>query len=232
MSWDLVLEIAGFLIGIIYLWYEYHASAKVWLVSVIMPMISMWIYFRKGLYADFGINIYYVVIAVYGYLHWTLSSRRRRLRPASAETVVEAADASSAVSSVEDDAEAVDVSSVENDAERSGGAKSLPITHVNGIVMTGCGVAAFLLWVAIYLILRYFTDSTVPVADAFTTALSIVGLWMMARKYVEQWLVWMVVDAVCVGLYIYKGIYFYAALYAVYTVVAWFGYRKWYKMAL
>lgn len=201
MSWDLVLEIAGFLIGIIYLWYEYHASAKVWLVSVIMPMISMWIYFRKGLYADFGINIYYVVIAVYGYLHWTLSSRRRR--SASAETVVEAADA-----------------------------KSLPITHVNGIVMTGCGVAAFLLWVAIYLILRYFTDSTVPVADAFTTALSIVGLWMMARKYVEQWLVWMVVDAVCVGLYIYKGIYFYAALYAVYTVVAWFGYRKWYKMAL
>ena len=220
MSWDLVLEIAGFLIGIIYLWYEYHASAKVWLVSVIMPMISMWIYFRKGLYADFGINIYYVVIAVYGYLHWTLSSRRRRMRSASAQTVAEPADVSP------------DVSSVENDADRSDVAKSLPITRVNGVVMAGCGVAAFLLWVAIYLILRYFTDSTVPVADAFTTALSIVGLWMMARKYVEQWLVWMVVDAVCVGLYIYKGIYFYAALYAVYTVVSWFGYRKWYKMAL
>ncbi|MGM9859561.1 MAG: nicotinamide riboside transporter PnuC, partial [Muribaculaceae bacterium] len=69
-----------------------------------------------------------------------------------------------------------------------------------------------------------------PVADAFTTALSIVALWMMARKYTQQWLAWMVVDAVSVGLYIYKGIYFYASLYAIYTVIAWFGYVKWRRL--
>jgi nicotinamide mononucleotide transporter len=46
------LEILGFGIGILYLWWEYHADAKVWLASVIMPMISMWIYFNNGLYAD------------------------------------------------------------------------------------------------------------------------------------------------------------------------------------
>jgi nicotinamide mononucleotide transporter len=71
------------------------------------------------------------------------------------------------------------------------------------------------------------TDSTVPWWDAFTTALSIVGMWMLARKWLEQWWVWMLVDVVSCGLYIYKGIYFYAALYGIYAVVAWFGYRKW-----
>ncbi len=190
---DLFLEIFGFTVGIIYLWYEYHASAKVWIASVIMPMISMWIYFRKGLYADFAINIYYVAIAVYGYLNWTLRSRRKpSAQPDNTEESV-----------------------------------SLAVSRISVRIAAGCGAVALLLWGGIYLILQYLTDSTVPVADAFTTALSIVALWMMARKYAEQWLVWLVVDAVCVGLYIYKGIYFYAALYAVYTVIAWLGYRKW-----
>ena len=53
---------------------------------------------------------------------------------------------------------------------------------------------------------------------------------MLARKYVQQWLAWMAVDAVCVGLYAYKEIYLYAALYGAYTVVAWLGYRKWLRL--
>lgn len=193
MNWDLVLEISGLLIGLLYLWYEYHANARVWLVSIIMPMISMWIYFRKGIYADFAINIYYVGIAIYGYLRWTLFARRRQSTAAKA---------------------------------------ALPVTHVAPRVAAACGAASLALWGLIYWVLATFTDSTVPVADAFTTALSIVGLWMMARKYAEQWLYWLVVDAVCVGLYIYKGIYFYAALYAVYTVIAWLGYRKWLRQSV
>jgi nicotinamide mononucleotide transporter len=79
-------------------------------------------------------------------------------------------------------------------------------------------------------VLAIFTDSTVPVWDSFTTALSVVAMWMLSRKYVEQWLVWVVVDIVSAGLYIYKGIYFYAALYALYAVVAIFGYINWKKM--
>lgn len=188
MGWDRIIEITGFIVGLVYLWYEYHANPRVWIVSVIMPLISMWLYFRKGLYADFGINIYYVAIAVYGYLRWT----------------------------------------------RKGGEKQqdtkVPVTHVPARVAAGCVAVFAILWGCLYLLLEYGTDSTVPVADAFTTALSIVALWMMARKYAEQWLAWLVVDAVCVGLYIYKDIPFYAGLYAVYTVIAWLGYRKWLGM--
>lgn len=183
----MILEILGFMVGIAYLWWEYHADSKVWLASVVMPAISLWIYYSKGLYADFAINIYYLLIAVYGFIVWTRGS-------------VHTAD------------------------------KPRPITHTPRVVATLCAVAAFVLWWVIWLLLTRFTDSTVPVADAFTTALSIVGLWMLARKYAEQWLVWLVVDLVSSCLYFYKGIYFYCGLYAIYTVIAWFGYCKWLRL--
>ena len=83
------------------------------------------------------------------------------------------------------------------------------------------------LWAVIYWILVRFTDSTVPVCDSFTTALSMVALWALAQKYAEQWLLWLVVDAVCTVLYIYKQIPFTACLYGFYTVRAVLGYRQW-----
>ncbi len=190
LSWDLALEIFGLILGLIYLWYEYHANARVWLVSVIMPLISMSLYYRKGLYADFAINIYYVAIAVYGYLVWTLKREPRN-----------------------DDS-----------------AKKVVITDASLEILSGCTIACAALWYGIWYVLDNYTNSNVPVADAFTTALSIVALWMMARKYTQQWLAWMVVDAVSVSLYIYKGIYFYASLYAIYTGIAWFGYIKWRRL--
>ena len=86
------------------------------------------------------------------------------------------------------------------------------------------------LWLLIWWFLATHTNSSVPVTDAFTTALSIVALWALAQKYVEQWLLWLVVDAVCCVLYVYKGIPFKACIYAIYTVFAVFGYRKWLRM--
>ena len=83
---------------------------------------------------------------------------------------------------------------------------------------------------AIYFLLTEFTDSTVPFWDAMTTALCIVAYWMLSRKYAEQWLVWLVVDVVTVGLYIYKDIPQTASLYALYCILAVVGYRRWLKM--
>ena len=89
----------------------------------------------------------------------------------------------------------------------------------------------FVSWGAIYYVLITWTDSTVPVLDSFTNALSFVGMWALARKYVEQWLFWMVVDLVCTALYIYKGIPFKAGLYGLYVVIAIAGYQKWRSVA-
>lgn len=64
MTTDLILEIAGVTIGLLYLYWEFKADAKMWIASVIMPAISMWLYFSKGIYADFAINIYYLFIGI------------------------------------------------------------------------------------------------------------------------------------------------------------------------
>ena len=89
-------------------------------------------------------------------------------------------------------------------------------------------IAFFLLaWGVTYYVLITWTNSTVPVLDSFTNALSFVGLWALARKYLEQWLFWMVVDLVCTILYVQKGIPFKAMLYGLYVVIAVMGYYKW-----
>ena len=85
------------------------------------------------------------------------------------------------------------------------------------------------LWMLLFLILRTCTDSPVPLGDAFTTALSIVAMWMLSRKYIEQWLFWVVVNVVCVALYFWKGLYPTGVLYCVYVIVAVLGYFRWKK---
>ena len=86
-------------------------------------------------------------------------------------------------------------------------------------------------WGFIYYILVTWTNSTVPLFDSFTNAMSFVGLWALARKYVEQWIFWIIVDVVCTFLYIQKGIPFKAMLYGLYVVIAVAGYQKWKRVA-
>ncbi|MDE6200085.1 MAG: nicotinamide riboside transporter PnuC [Muribaculaceae bacterium] len=178
------IEIVGLVLGLFYLYFEYHASTWVWLFSLLMPMVSMVVYFDAGLYADFSINIYYLLASAYGLVKWRGTKRK----------------------------------------------KGVEISHISTPTALCSTGVMLIIWLAIYVLLHNFTNSTVPVMDALTTAVSIVGTWMLARKYIEQWIAWILVDAVCVGLYIYKDIPFYAALYAIYTVVAIFGYRKWRRL--
>ena len=75
-----------------------------------------------------------------------------------------------------------------------------------------------------------YTGSTVPLLDSFTNAMSFVGLWALARKYIEQWVFWIAVDAISCYLYVVKGIPFKAGLYGLYVVIAVMGYFKWQRM--
>ena len=81
----------------------------------------------------------------------------------------------------------------------------------------------------LYIFLVEFTDSTVPFFDSMSTSLCMVAMWMLSRKLVEQWLVWLVVDMISVGLYIYKGIPITAGLYTLYCALAVAGYLRWRK---
>lgn len=88
-------------------------------------------------------------------------------------------------------------------------------------------VIALVAMLGIVYILKRFTDSDVPWGDGFTTAGSIVATWMLARKVLEHWLVWIIVDIVAAGLYFYKGLYPSFLLYLVFTIIAVVGYFQW-----
>ena len=110
---------------------------------------------------------------------------------------------------------------------RESGQVKLPVRRITAGQMwtlSGAGLALFL---GIAAVLLYLTDSDVPWGDGFTTAASIVATWMLARKILEHWLVWILVDTVAAALYFYKGLYPSSILYIIYALIAILGYRQW-----
>lgn len=182
-----ILDVVGTVIGLVYIYQEYKASIWLWLTGLIMPIVYTFVYYEAKLYADFGMQIYYILAAVYGFLYWQFGRKKKE--------------------------------NIEVPITRFPKQKILPTLFV-----------FLLLWGAIYYVLITFTNSNVPVLDSFGNVLSIVGLWALAKKYIEQWWIWVVADIELSALYIYKNIPFTAGLYALYAIIAVAGFYKWKKM--
>lgn len=201
------LDIVTTILGLIYLVLEYRASIALWVVGIVMPAMDIYLYWSHGLYGDAGMAVYYTLAAIYGYAVWKFGAKWKAMIKRKGSDKKEGA---SAVSSSSED---------------------LPITFFpRRLILRTLGFF-FLAWAATYYVLVAYTNSTVPLLDAFTNALSFVGLWALARKYVEQWLFWIAVDVVCCYLYVVKGIPFKAGLYGLYVVIAVMGYWKWKGLA-
>lgn len=213
------LDIVTTILGLIYLVLEYRASIALWVVGIVMPAMDIYLYWSHGLYGDAGMAVYYTLAAIYGYAVWKFGAKWKRMLKRKAS---EAAGSDKALDADGSD-KAVDAG--------GGSSEELPITFFpRRLILRTLGF--FLLaWAATYYVLVAYTNSTVPLLDAFTNALSFVGLWALARKYVEQWLFWIAVDVVCCYLYVVKGIPFKAGLYGLYVVIAVMGYIKWKGLA-
>jgi nicotinamide mononucleotide transporter len=107
------------------------------------------------------------------------------------------------------------------------GRKVLPVRWVKLREWAWIAAVTTALFIIMAYVLKYHTDSPIPYWDAFTTAGSFVATWMLAKKMIENWLFWIVVDAVSLGLYIYKGLYATVVLFVVYTFLAIIGYMQW-----
>lgn len=184
MDWKLTLQIIGVALGLLYLYFEYKANIWLWVVGLIMPIVHGALYFRQGLYADFSMEVYYILAGIYGLAMWSRGGKKEKK-------------------------------------------SELEIGYTPRVAWVAIVGVYALLHAAIYLLLTTFTDSTVPFWDSLTTALSMIAYWLLSRKYVEQWLVWLAVDVITVGLYIYKDIPLTAGLYALYSALAIAGYLRW-----
>lgn len=85
-------------------------------------------------------------------------------------------------------------------------------------------------WPATGLFLKTCTNTDVPWWDAFPTAASLIGQWLLGRKYVENWLAWIVVNIVSVGLFAYKGLWLTTLLYSLFIAMSFAGWRAWQRM--
>lgn len=212
------LDIVTTILGLIYLVLEYRASIALWVVGIVMPAMDIYLYWSHGLYGDAGMAVYYTLAAIYGYAVWKFGAKWKAMIKRKGSDKKEGASAVS--SDKKEGASAVSSSS-----------EDLPITFFpRRLILRTLGFFV-LAWAATYYVLVAYTNSTVPLLDAFTNALSFVGLWALARKYVEQWLFWIAVDVVCCYLYVVKGIPFKAGLYGLYVVIAVMGYWKWKGLA-
>ena len=180
-----ILDVVTTVLGLAYILLELRASVWMWAVGFAMQSLGIVLYYQKGLYADCGMEVYYLLMTIYGYWKWVRGS-----------------------------------------AEKT----ELPIRHFPRRLVLPWLLLIAAVWGTIYWLLVTFTNSNVPLADSFTTALSIVGIWALAHKYLEQWIIWIAVDVVTCVLYFYKNIPFKASLYGLYVVIAVLGYRRWRQM--
>ncbi len=178
------IELLGAILGIVYIFFSIRQSILTWPVGLLTSVLYVWVFFVSKLYADMGLQVYYVVISIYGWYEWLRG----------------------------------------NQSDHSESLKVSRLTMKLGLILS---VVSLFLFLLIWFVLKNYTDSTVPMADGLATALSIVATWMLARKILEHWLVWIFVDAFSVGLFWYKDLLPTVILFVVYTIMAYIGYREW-----
>ena len=105
----------------------------------------------------------------------------------------------------------------------------MPITHTPKSKILPLTLIGIAIWAALWFLLSHLTDSPVPMGDSFTTALSVVAMYLLAKKHIEHWWLWVVVNLVSTALYAWKGLYAMTGFFAFYTLIAAMGYFNWRK---
>lgn len=185
------LEIVAFVLALAMVGFNIREIHWGWPLAIVSSILYCALFWRSKLYGDAGLQIFFAVIALWGWAQWLRGTRGTRGAPAAAPPLAVA--------------------------------RLAPQRRWH--TLAACAA----LWPATGLFLKHFTDTDVPWWDAFPTALSIVGQVLLGRKYIENWLVWIAVNVVSVGLFAYKGLWLTALLYTLFIALSVAGWRAWQK---
>lgn len=177
-----ILEIVGVVLAFAYVLLAIRRHIACWVASFIASALFVVVFSDAGLIFQPWLQVFYMVMAVYGYLKWRKGAKnpatlgywgwRNNLIAVAALLAV-----------------------------------SLPITIFGA----------------------QYSDSSLFFVDVVTALAAPLAAFMQARKYIGNWIWWMVLDSIYVALYLERGLYFTAVLYASYLALAWVGYRSWRK---
>lgn len=154
-----------------------------WPLAALSSLLYFALFWRHRLYAEAGLQVFFALMAGWGWLQWLRGHR--------------------------------------------GDGRPLSVARLAARGWWAVVAASALLWPLTGLFLRRFTDTDVPWWDAFPTALSVVGQFLLGRKYIENWLVWIVVNVASVGLFAWKGLWLTTLLYVLFIGLSGAGWRAW-----
>ena len=182
-SW---LELVACVLAVLMVLCNMRVNPLGWPLAIVSSALYFLLFWNSKLYGDASLQIFFVVIAFWGWWQW--------------------------LRGLADDGSA------------------LQVRELGALARWKLLAILAVAWPATGLFLKHFTDTDVPWWDAFPTAASVVGQWLLGRKYVENWLIWFVVNVVSVALFAYKGLWLTVMLYSVFTVMSVFGWRAWRRL--
>ncbi len=183
------LEWFGVITGLLYLYLEIKQYPIMWIVGFVTSFVYIIVYLQAKFYAYGFLNIYYVIISVYGFWLWVRKTNPNKQQDAFAPF----------------------------------------FQHISRRLSLVLFLLATVLSGAIYYVLLKFTDSVMPLAEAVATSLSIVATWMVAKRFLEHWFVWVIVNIISVGMFVIQGMYPTVLLFFCYVFLSSIGYFEWKK---
>lgn len=180
-----ILEWFGVFTGILCVWLAAKNNIWNWPFAIISVVIYIFIFFESRLYADMGLQVYFLGMNLYGWYFWSKNKNNHQ--------------ASRAISSITS----------------------------KEILFSIIGISVFTL--AIGFLLHKETNASFPFIDSFCTACSLIAQLFLARKVLQNWLIWIFVDLIYVGVYFSKDLYATGLMYVLYIFIAIMGYLDWRK---
>ena len=197
MDW---MQIFTLITGVVYIIYEIRQKNFMWVVGIATSLAAMWVFFRQGLYASFGLNTYYFITAFIGLWQWARYKKR--------------------VDGDEKEAASGDVI-VLNRLRCQVVATSAAVS-VLGVFALSYGMD--------YLhAMGVLSENPMSILDSAVAVLSAVATWWLIKAYIQQWWLWILADTLSVLLCAMQGMWWMAALYLAYVAAAVYGLYYWKK---
>ena len=179
------LEITAVIFAILYLILAVKQNILCWIAGIISSVLYFFIMQKAGLYMEAYLQVFYVVMGIYGWSQWSASN---------------ASNPSFIVNTWSKYQHMITISII------------LVLSLLSGFL------------------LERYTDAALPFLDALVSWGAVVATYMVAKKLLENWIYWFVIDATSIFLFIERGLWLSAVLFAAYLVIIFFGYQSWNKV--
>lgn len=193
-----VLEIIGVIFGFLSVWYARKGNIWVYPTGIISTMLFVYLLWHYVLWGDMLINVYYTIMSIYGWVLWARNAQDNII------TI----------------------------------SRTTPADWKTAALL---GVFSFLFVIGVYYLKPFIKNDfslqgvtlgfhnflPTEYVDVFTTAIFLVGMWLMAKRKIENWLFWIVGDLISIPLYYIKGMVFTSFQYLLFTIIAIMGYLEW-----